>query len=831
MGAETEESEAEASTEDEEKSKADTSAKAEDESEAEASAEDEEESKADTETSAEDKEEPKTEASKEAKKDAEADSTTETKATEAETESAAEMTTEAVKKTAAELEANIEKLKAYEDKLDALTSEDAAKIQALLNAISDDLEANEASLSEEDEAFLNSFAEKFNNASIQTVEETVSINQQITDGTTEITVSTDTTEDVVIPSGKSITLKIAEGVTLTNKSGHTVTVTSGGKLTIESDGTIDNVTHAKAALEVKAGGTAIIKSGTFTRSKENGISKTDNGGNSYYIIRNHGKLTIEDATVESGGHYSSLIENGYQDYAEENTTSNHPVLTINGGTFAGGINTIKNDDDGYLYIHGGVFDNMTQNAVLNWHKAEISGGTFRVAEDAQSDTISNRYNGNKDHFSGSMVITGGSFGGGTIWSNAGSELDVQNIDDVGLICLGYSKSDEEVLAAEVSLTAEPEKDSDDVNSYSFVGWFDADGNAYAEGKTITKYTEYKPVFLATKIESKANSAEITESEETDTKAAVASSVGELIKQATGGSTDQEESKVKVEAADNVDLEAVLKEAVASNEAIEAVVVLTDADASKITSAEKTAVAEAVGDKTLAQYVNIDIELLVASKKVANITQLDDTIEITMDLPAALQASNRKFSVIRLHDDKAETLDTKTLAGGKQISFKTDKFSLYAVAYELVRNSTSSSGGGGGSSSSSVNAVVVNNGSWMQDNVGWWFKKADGSYPKDAWYECVWNGASNWYHFNAQGYADGGWLVDKDGQKYYLHNVHDGKFGYMYTGWHQIADKWYFFNTTSGTTGPSTGSQSKGSLVSNTTTADGYKVGADGAWIE
>lgn len=195
--------------------------------------------------------------------------------------------------------------------------------------------------------------------------------------------------------------------------------------------------------------------------------------------------------------------------------------------------------------------------------------------------------------------------------------------------------------------------------------------------------------------------------------------------------------------------------------IEAVVVLADADASKITSAEKAAVAEAVGDKTLAQYVNIDIELLVASEKVANITQLDDTIEITMDLPAALQTSNRKFSVIRLHDDKAETLDTKTLAGGKQISFKTDKFSLYAVTYEEIKNSTSRSGGGGGSSSSSVNAVVMNNGSWMQDNVGWWFKKTDGSYPKDAWYECVWNGTSNWYHFNAQGYADG-YKVGADG---------------------------------------------------------------------
>ena len=117
-----------------------------------------------------------------------------------------------------------------------------------------------------------------------------------------------------------------------------------------------------------------------------------------------------------------------------------------------------------------------------------------------------------------------------------------------------------------------------------------------------------------------------------------------------------------------------------------------------------------------------------------------------------------------------------------------------------------------------------------DAAGWWFKKADGSYPKDMWYECVWNGTSNWYHFNAQGYADEGWLTDKDGQKYYLHSVHDGKFGYMYTGWNQINGQWYYFNTADIATGLASGGHSKGSLVTNATTADGYKVGADGAWI-
>ena len=45
---------------------------------------------------------------------------------------------------------------------------------------------------------------------------------------------------------------------------------------------------------------------------------------------------------------------------------------------------------------------------------------------------------------------------------------------------------------------------------------------------------------------------------------------------------------------------------------------------------------------------------------------------------------------------------------------------------------------------------------------------------------------------------------------------------MYTGWHQIDGKWYYFHEISDGT--------RGHLLTNTTTPDGYQVGADGAWI-
>ncbi len=46
---------------------------------------------------------------------------------------------------------------------------------------------------------------------------------------------------------------------------------------------------------------------------------------------------------------------------------------------------------------------------------------------------------------------------------------------------------------------------------------------------------------------------------------------------------------------------------------------------------------------------------------------------------------------------------------------------------------------------------------------------------------------------------------------------------MMTGWQQIGGKWYYFNSEKGSL--------EGILLRNTTTPDGYQVGADGAWIQ
>lgn len=145
--------------------------------------------------------------------------------------------------------------------------------------------------------------------------------------------------------------------------------------------------------------------------------------------------------------------------------------------------------------------------------------------------------------------------------------------------------------------------------------------------------------------------------------------------------------------------------------------------------------------------------------------------------------------------------------------------------EFVDSIPTKDNNGSSSGSGRDSKAVAKKGSWQQDAKGWWFRKNDGSWPRSKWLECEWNGVSSWYHFNTEGYLEAGWFTDTDGQKYFLHDQHDGKFGYMYTGWNQISGSWYYFNT------ETKDGRSKGSLFVNGLTPDGYRVGADGVWVQ
>ncbi|MCD8371323.1 MAG: hypothetical protein LUC94_13560, partial [Clostridiales bacterium] len=167
------------------------------------------------------------------------------------------------------------------------------------------------------------------------------------------------------------------------------------------------------------------------------------------------------------------------------------------------------------------------------------------------------------------------------------------------------------------------------------------------------------------------------------------------------------------------------------------------------------------------------------------------------------------------------------------------------------SSGGSSGGGSGYASSSAS------GSWRQDEGGWWYQYADGSYPANRWVQIN----SQWYYFGGDGYTCSGWQLingswyyldrtnqnmttgwhqdPQDGYRYYL----DRSNGRMLTGWQLIDDAYYYFNpvepvepTWTYDEGSAAWNHTNasyrpfGSLYVSGLTPDGYSVDVEGKWI-
>ena len=125
---------------------------------------------------------------------------------------------------------------------------------------------------------------------------------------------------------------------------------------------------------------------------------------------------------------------------------------------------------------------------------------------------------------------------------------------------------------------------------------------------------------------------------------------------------------------------------------------------------------------------------------------------------------------------------------------------------------------------------LNNG-WNKIGKTWFYFNADNTAKQSEWFQE--NGTWYWFNSNcgaATGWAkvDGEWYFFKgnnamktgwekvDGNWYYMASS-----GKMVTGWCEVNGKWYYFSKESNSLGQ----------MLYSTTVDGYKLGADGAWIK
>ena len=179
--------------------------------------------------------------------------------------------------------------------------------------------------------------------------------------------------------------------------------------------------------------------------------------------------------------------------------------------------------------------------------------------------------------------------------------------------------------------------------------------------------------------------EVVASEEVVAKAE--EQVNALVEQIIAGETVSEtavseETVAKItEAVDNG--EEIIVKVVA--EVIEEKVVPTEDKAQVEETVEELTVID-VEDVVIVQFVDLAVEIYTSSgEKLGNYNELPEKLTFTVAIPEGMDTEGKTFVIIRVHNGEVTILDTVMNEDGT-LSFETDKFSTYAIAYKEIVNS-------------------------------------------------------------------------------------------------------------------------------------------------
>ena len=131
----------------------------------------------------------------------------------------------------------------------------------------------------------------------------------------------------------------------------------------------------------------------------------------------------------------------------------------------------------------------------------------------------------------------------------------------------------------------------------------------------------------------------------------------------------------------------IKQAIDDGKVVSTEVQVKPVEASQVDAQDKKVIEDHIDENVnIAQYLDINILVKADNQVIGEINQLNKKITFTVAIPEDLMKEGRTFYVIRVHDGKAEKLDTVENEDGT-LTFKTDKFSTYALAYEDAQEST------------------------------------------------------------------------------------------------------------------------------------------------
>ena len=154
-----------------------------------------------------------------------------------------------------------------------------------------------------------------------------------------------------------------------------------------------------------------------------------------------------------------------------------------------------------------------------------------------------------------------------------------------------------------------------------------------------------------------------------------------------------------------------KERIANGESVKVYLEVKDiSDA--VTKTDKKKVEAAKGDAELGMYLDLSLYKKIGNDDPKKVANTNGTVTITIKVPTKFVNKDfgvtRTYQIVRVHNGKAEVINCKYDAKAGTITFKTDKFSTYALVYKDAAKSTgtntntnSNSSGTAGNSSTGV----------------------------------------------------------------------------------------------------------------------------------
>lgn len=235
---------------------------------------------------------------------------------------------------------------------------------------------------------------------------------EASNGVVKLTEDVTLTAGYVVPAGTTLKIDL-NGHTIKTTKGlkaDVITVEKGATLTITGNGTITNSYTADDYAAVYNNGNTTIDGATLK------LDTTVNK-NTFYVVLNHGIMKTKNTNMSSNDFGSSLFENGYYNFSSNDPRRGHidgvneatPKLTIYSGIYDGGLNTIKNDDNGEIVIENGTFRNTKQVSLMNWNVATVNGGTFLTPTGDDKTNIFIGSYGKNSEDKGILTINGGTF--------------------------------------------------------------------------------------------------------------------------------------------------------------------------------------------------------------------------------------------------------------------------------------------------------------------------------------------------------------------------------------------------------------------------------------